>query len=199
MKPVRNHVIATRHAGAALVVSLIILVILTLLGIAAIRASRLELRLSQNAESRMQALEAAQAFSDAITNNAANLNIGQGPGYNACYLAAGNAFNITALTNYADPLFGSCTSNTLALPTSMASYPNTYGLAKRDTPTFVTVGAIRGAGLSGRSYQFARFIVIAGYDSTGDSNSPTEVGQGAAEVNRGILKLNVKAQGVNYQ
>jgi hypothetical protein len=183
--------------GAALAVSLIILVILTLLGIAAMRASRLELRLSQNAESRMQALEAAQALGDAITNTASNLNISQGLGYSACYLASNLTLNPSIQA--ADPLFANCTANTLNLPSAMANYSYGYALAKRDTPEFVTVGAIRGAGLSGRSYNFARFVVIAGYDDTGNSLNPSEVGQGAAEINRGILKLNVKPQGVNYQ
>ena len=46
-----------RQAGAALATSLLILSVLTLLGLAAMRGSKTELRLSQNAESRVNALQ----------------------------------------------------------------------------------------------------------------------------------------------
>ncbi|HET7797678.1 MAG TPA: PilX N-terminal domain-containing pilus assembly protein, partial [Nevskia sp.] len=56
-----------RQQGAALATALLILIVLTLLGLAAMRGSRLELRLSQNAESRVNALQSAQAIADGVT------------------------------------------------------------------------------------------------------------------------------------
>ena len=44
-----------RQQGAALATTLLILTVLTLLGLAAMRGSRLELKLAQNAESRVNA------------------------------------------------------------------------------------------------------------------------------------------------
>jgi hypothetical protein len=181
--------LANGQTGAALAVSLIILVILTLLGIAAMRASRLELRLSQNAESRMLALESAQAIADATINDTVdNLRISDGPGYVACFFGSGD-------TAPANPTFSAssttdCGGNTTVLNSLLA--PFAYLQTKREDPEFSTVNMLRGAGASGRSYDFARFTVTAGYDNSAN-------GQGAAEVVQGTLKLHAKPQGVNYQ
>ena len=70
-----------RQRGAALATALLILIVLTLLGLAAMRSSRLELKLSQNAESRVNARQSAQAIADGITQVDANLAIGSGPGF----------------------------------------------------------------------------------------------------------------------
>lgn len=51
-----------RQQGAALAIALLMLVIITLLGVAAVRATQVELRLSQNAESRMSAQQSAETM-----------------------------------------------------------------------------------------------------------------------------------------
>ena len=178
-----------RQSGAALAVSLIILVILTLLGIAAMRASRLELRLSQNAESRMLALESAQGIADSTINDTVdNLRISDGPEFVACFFGS-------SPTAPANPTFSAssttdCGGNTSVLNAVLAPYA--YVQTKREDPEFFTANTLRGAGVSGRSYDFARFTVTAGYDNSTN-------GQGAAEVVQGTLKLHAKPQGVSYQ
>ncbi len=54
------------QSGAALITTLLILVVVTLASLAAIRSSRLELRMAGNTENRLQSFQAAQALSDAI-------------------------------------------------------------------------------------------------------------------------------------
>ena len=65
-------------------------------------------------------------------------------------------------------------------------------LAQREAPEFLSTAALRGAGNSGRSYDYARFTVIGGYDHSSE-------GFGAAEVVQGVLKLHAKSGGVSYQ
>ncbi|GAC1620895.1 MAG: hypothetical protein NVS9B10_03120 [Nevskia sp.] len=182
---------ARTQDGAALAVSLLILIVLTLLGIAAMRSSRLELKLSQNAESRINALETAQAVADAVTQSDSNLSISAGPGFIGCYVASvvPDSLPNASLDQY--PCSDSTTVRSpLALSTALPGY--TYAQALRETPEFLTTAALRGAGNSGRSYDFARFTVTGGYDSSA-------AGFGAAEVTQGTLKLHTKPQGVTYQ
>ncbi len=69
---------------------------------------------------------------------------------------------------------------------------HTYAQVIRESPEFLTTATLRGAGDSGRSYDFARFTVTGGFDSSTN-------GFGAAEVTQGTLKLHAKPQGLNYQ
>ncbi len=172
-----------RHGqkGAALAISLLILIVLTLLGIAAMRSSRLELRLSQNAESRVNALQSAQAIADGVTQSDANLSVSAGAGYVACYKPSDSA-------KQPDTLPFACVAPTLSAP--LNAY--TYAQVLREAPEFLTTATLRGAGNSSRSYDFARFTVTGGYDHSADSF-------GAAEIVQGVLKLHSKPQGVNYQ
>jgi len=175
-----------RHQhGAALATALLILIVLTLLGLAAMRGSRLELKLSQNAESRVNARQSAQAIADGITQIESSLAISSGPGYRACYRPeSGEA--------QPDSLPFACTSSTLAAPADGGLHAHTYALAQREAPEFLSTATLRGAGNSGRSYDYARFTVIGGYDHSSE-------GFGAAEVVQGVLKLHAKSGGVSYQ
>ncbi len=173
-----------RHqGGAALATSLLILTVLTLLGLAAMRGSKMELRLSQNAESRVNALQSAQAIADGVTQNDANLAVGNGPGYSACYVPGSDA---------PDSLPFTCATATLAAPGDAALQAWTYARVLREDPEFISAAALRGAGNSGRSYDYARFTITGGYDHSA-------AGFGAAEVVQGVLKLHAKTTGVNYQ
>ena len=55
-----------RQRGVALAVGLIILLLLTVLGITAMRSSIFELQMARNEESRLTALERAQSIIDAM-------------------------------------------------------------------------------------------------------------------------------------
>ena len=191
---------STRQTGAALAISLLILFVMTLLGIAAMRSSRLELKLAQNAESRVNALQTAQAVADAVTQSDSNLSVSAGPGYIGCFASSGTdsgGFSLApdtlpnaSLDQY--PCSDSATTST-ALTFGVTTLPShVYAQAIRETPEFLTTATLRGGGNSGRSYDFARFTVTGGYDSSA-------AGFGAAEVTQGTLKLHAKSQGVNYQ
>lgn len=174
-----------RQAGAALATSLLILSVLTLLGLAAMRGSKTELRLSQNAESRVNALQSAQAIADGVTQNDGNLTIGTGPGYSACYVPSSSGSG-------PDSLPFTCSSPSLAAPDDTALQSWTYARVVREDPEFLSAAALRGAGNSGRSYDYARFTIIGGYDHSAQ-------GFGASEVVQGVLKLHAKPTGVSYQ
>lgn len=181
----RQRVLPDRQRGAALAISLLILTVLTLLGIAALRSSRLELRLSQNAESRVNALQTAQAMADSVTQADSNLSIGAGPAYVAC-------FKPTSNDTQPDNLPFVCTSSGVAVANAVQLRSYTYAQVLREAPEFLTTGTLRGAGDSSRAYDFARFTVTGGYDHSAQ-------GFGAAEVVQGVLKLHAKPQGVTYQ
>jgi type IV pilus assembly protein PilX len=200
----------TAQRGAALVVAMMMLVILTLLGIAAIRGSKLELRLSANAVGRMSALEEAQSLADAVAANPGNLLVMPGTGYFQCYIASGS--HAPAYTTKLP--FGSCANQTVttgsisqtytyagavALPTSANLQNYTYAYTVRNAPEFLPSTAVRSASASGRSYDFTSFTVIAGYDHTGYGSTAAQMGFGAAEVSQGVYQLNNRMQGVNYQ
>ena len=80
-----------QQRGAALATALLILIVLTLLGLAAMRGSRLELKLSQNAESRVNARQSAQAIADGITRARAAIASGAARAKVDAYIAASHA------------------------------------------------------------------------------------------------------------
>lgn len=174
-----------RQRGAALATALLIMIVLTLLGLAAMRGSRLELKLSQNAESRVNARQSAQAIADGVTQVEASLAISNGAGYRACYLPGRDE-------PQPDSVPFACATPSLGVPDDDSLRPYTYALAQREAPEFLSTATLRGAGNSGRSYDYARFTVIGGYDHSSE-------GFGAAEVVQGVLKLHAKSGGVSYQ
>lgn len=172
-----------RQRGAALAIALLMLVIITLLGVAAVRVTQVELRLSQNAESRMAAMQAAESMLS-FASNGTNLPVDGDLGFTACVLPS--VVSTAAFT---------CESTATVIDTSLA--PDGlqrfgYALVRRELPLFVEVGVLREAELSAKNYDFARFTVTGGYDRSGDSMS-------AAEIIEGTLKLHTKVSGVNYE
>lgn len=176
--------------GAALAVSLVMLVILTLLGIAAMRSSRLSLRLSQNAESRITALENAQATADNISSNpTVNFPVASGLPYVNCFAnPTSDVANHIPSASTAAGSWQSCLTTTLTLVDPSFRYAQVI----RESPEFVSAAALRGLAGSGRAYDYARFSVIAGFDNS-------DSGMGAAEVAVGKMVQHVKPTGVTYQ
>ena len=72
------------QTGAALVTTLLILVVVTITSLAAIRSSRLELRMAGNMETKLQAFQSAQALADAVFATPAMIPVIGGPGYAVC-------------------------------------------------------------------------------------------------------------------
>lgn len=81
------------QTGAALGIALMILLIITILGVAAVRATQVELRLSQNAESRMAATQAAQSMV-AFVSTAGNMPVNDNIGFHACARAGSVSLDI---------------------------------------------------------------------------------------------------------
>jgi len=171
--------------GAALAVALLMLVIITLLGVAAVRATQVELKLSNNAESRMSAVQTAESMvAYILSNNVAAMPVDGNATYSDCFIGP-------RVSSGAPPF--PCASNGLSV--SLATQPLQlwgYALVRRELPLFVEVGVLREAELSGKNYNFARFNIIGGYDRSTDARS-------AAEVTEGTLKLHTKVAGVNYE
>lgn len=184
--------------GAALGVSLFILIILTLLGLTAMRGSALSMRLAANEEARLNANESAQALIDAqllsatvVANNfpltnTLNATI-------ACYpegLVLGQA-----------PLHApfTCALPGKTPPTShegkfeSSSYLEIFREAGPGGQPFVTGNSVPTGGNSYRVL-YARFRITGGYDRS------TE-GMGAAEVTQGvhIAVPDTALQGVSLQ
>jgi Tfp pilus assembly protein PilV len=171
--------------GAALGIALLILVIITLLGVAAVRATQVELKLSQNAESRMAAVQAAESMVAFISTPPENMPVNGDPGFRACAVAGNVRTTLPEFT---------C-SSAQAIDLSLATTPlQSFGYAevKRETPLFVEVSVLREAQLSAKNYDFARFTVTGGYDRSSESRS-------AAEIIEGTLKLHTKVAGVAYE
>jgi len=174
---------AQRQRGAALAIALLMLVIITLLGVAAVRVTQVELRLSQNAESRMAAMQAAESMLSLATNGT-NLPVDGDAGFTACVLpAVVSTESFTCGT-------GATRIDTGLAPDSLQRFG--YALVRREAPLFVEVNVLREAQLSAKNYDFARFTVTGGFDRSSDSLS-------AAEIIEGTLKLHSKVSGVNYE
>lgn len=80
---------AKKQQGAILVIALIFLVAITLYTISAMRSSRIGLQMAMNDESRIAAIQAAQALSDAIVANPGSTPVVGKTGYTACTAGQG--------------------------------------------------------------------------------------------------------------
>ena len=90
--------------GAALAVALILLVVLTLLGIAAVRVTQTELRLANNNESRAYVRQAAESLVNQVIGNGNNIPVGGGLGFKSCFV--GPESNVScAADELAEPRF----------------------------------------------------------------------------------------------
>jgi hypothetical protein len=81
-----NRPISSRQKqhGAILVVALMFLVAITLFTVSSMRSSNLGLHMAQNEESRIAAVQAAQALADVIVANPASTPVVGKTGYTAC-------------------------------------------------------------------------------------------------------------------
>lgn len=182
--------------GAALATALFFLVVITLLGLAAMRAGQTDLRLALNEESRMSAMQGAQSLLEALLEGRRNLVIRPGSGYvQNCYLApALDAAAMLARQGFECP---SSVGEASELPDGTLKQ-QAYTLVRRESlggSDFAPVSALR-RGDSGERFRLASFTVLAGYDRTqaSRSGSSDEEGNfGAAEVSQGtFVKLDTR-------
>ncbi|MES2885822.1 MAG: hypothetical protein V4709_13525 [Pseudomonadota bacterium] len=178
------HSLRSRQTGAALGIALLILLIITILGVAAVRATQVELKLSQNAESRMAATQAAQSMV-AFVSDPTNMPVNDNLGHHVCVRATG----VTVV-----PACDSATTTIVLTGISVPLLKHGYAEVRREQPLFVEVNVLRALGseLSAKNYDFARFTATGGYDRSSD-------GMSAAEITEGILKLHSKVAGVHYE
>ncbi len=73
-----------RQSGVILVTSLVFLIAITLLAIASMRSSVIGLHMAQNEESRIVAIQAAQALADAIVSDPNTTPVIGDPGFTIC-------------------------------------------------------------------------------------------------------------------
>lgn len=179
-----------RQRGAALATALFFLVVITILGLAAMRAGQTDLRLALNEESRVNALQSAQSLLDALLESRANLVVQPGSGYvQNCFIApALDAAAMLARQNFDCP---PGLADVSELPAGNLQR-HAYTLIRRETiggSDFAPVSALR-RGDSGERFRLASFTVLAGYDRTAASRASGEDEEGnfgAAEVSQGTF------------
>ena len=183
--------------GAALATALFFLVILTLLGLAAMRSGNIDLRLAQNEGSRLDAQQNAQTAIESIMSGyLAALTVLPGSGYlQSCKI--GNGLNATALSQQQG---FSCPSDKVV----DALLPNTnyqqylYLSVRREQINggdYAPVSALR-EGDSGASYDLASFTLTGGYDRIASSEG---LAQGGAEIVQGVYVKVAKIRGLAQQ
>lgn len=81
---IRHSTTARQQRGAALMAALIFMIVISLLSITSMRASRTELRMAANTEARVNAQQTAQAFLEAVASTASSTPVIGTAGYTIC-------------------------------------------------------------------------------------------------------------------
>lgn len=168
------------QAGAALFTALLFLIIITMLSLAAMRSSMLELRMASNQELKNAAFQRAQAVVDATIGDSANMPS----------LADVNATNCMG----SDPAAADvtvCDSTTVALDEGYLSTNLAYfdgDLANGEVYSRVTrlapleKPAPRSIGTSAATFSVATYQIDAVYDLS-------DIGQGRSRIREGLMLL----------
>ena len=199
----RNRPSTQDERGAALATAIFFLVIITLLGLAAMRAGNIDLRLAQNEVGRVDALQNGQTSLDgmraALYAQADQIPVLPGSNY-VQYCAVGDALDSSALSTQQG---FSCTSdmsnaNTGLLPATIYKKYSYVSVRRESVGSndFAPVNAIR-RGDSGNRYQLASFTLTAGYDRIATKTS--EAPQGGAEVAQGVYVRVAQVRGLTQQ
>jgi hypothetical protein len=188
--------VCTAQRGAALATALFFLVILTLLGLAAMRSGNIDLRLAQNEGSRLDAQQNAQTAIESARAYPLALTVLPGSGYlQSCKIGSG----LDATTLSQQQGF-SCPSDKVVdalLPTT--NYKQYLYISVRreqiNGGDYAPVSALR-EGDSGGSYDLASFTLTGGYDRIASSEG---LAQGGAEVVQGVYVKVAKIRGLAQQ
>ena len=160
--------------GAALFTALMFLIVLTLISLAAMRSSTLEMRMAANDEERLTAFQRTQAVVDATIGVIDNIQVIGDVGRRVC----------TGSNAQSTPDGVTCTKYTIALADSDFDADVTAGIAKvavtRMSPA--ESPAPRALGTSAAVYSVATFQVDALYDGTDD-------GLGRGRIVEGVMVL----------
>ena len=156
-----------RQSGVILVTSLVFLIAITLLAVTSMRSSNIGLHMAQNEESRIVALQGAQALADAIVSDPnTTLVIGE-PGFTTCTATETN-----------------CQRNDLTMTNAiMAEYTGSGIISARVERMFPALRpAPRGVESSMDKFVAASFEVRSTYDRVSE-------GLGKQTIVEGILVL----------
>ncbi len=156
-----------RQSGVILVTSLVFLIAITLLAVASMRSSNIGLHMAQNEESRIVALQGAQALADAIVSDPNTTPVIGEPGFTTC-----------TATEY------NCDRNDLTMTNAiMAEYTGSGIISARVERMFPALRpAPRGVESSMDKFVAASFEVRSTYDRVSE-------GLGKQTIVEGILVL----------
>jgi len=151
--------IIRRQTGAVLATTLLLLVVITLLGVAALRFSRLELRMAGNTEAKLQSFQTAQALADAVYATPAMVPVIGAPGFSIC-----------------TPTLDGCNRNDISLPgfTQPIEDADLTGQVVQLAEGMVP----RGLETSADKFGGVRYRVTSTYDRTDENLGTFEVVQG---------------------
>jgi hypothetical protein len=158
-----------RQRGVALAIGLLLLLVLTVIGIGAMRSSVLEYQMARNEESRISSFQRAQSLIDAAIDDTDNLVVSGSVGDVIC-LAKDVGVNNCTSTNGTVQLSG----NLIAAPydTRSSVFIKRFG----PLPDGL-VPAPRGLGFS-VDFKAAQFEVGSTYDATGVKQGRSSLAQG---------------------
>lgn len=167
--------------GIALATSLIFLIVITLLGLVAVRTSTTELKLAHNEQTRVEAMETAQSVIDAVLAGNGNLPVRADTNYMLCH-DSGDAGN---QANCPDTNPGLTLAST---GSSRIFNKGVYAEVRRLQPETAPVPDALMSSMA--RFGAASFAVRGQYDRG-------EVGLGAADIEQGIIKLVPKPERTN--
>jgi Tfp pilus assembly protein PilX len=156
-----------KQQGAILVIALMFLVAITLYTISAMRSSRIGLQMAQNDESRIAAIQAAQALSDAIVANPGSTPVVGKTGYTAC---TGGEYGC----DHTDLVVDDATLSSQIDSSYVSARVERVGTVFRPPP--------RGVESSIDKFTSASFSITTTYDRTED-------GLGRQQITEGVLVL----------
>lgn len=181
---------AHAQRGIALATALIFLVVITILGLVAVRSSTTELQLANNAQVSVEALQNAQAVVDAVIQDPDNLPVNGALNYMRCYSSGDNGSQKQCPEDNSGltlPTLGDASGGDDGGDTSGECDPaagpfqtGTYAEARRVPPADVPVPAALLTSMD--KFQIATFSVRGQY-ACGKS------GLGAADIEQGVIKL----------
>ena len=153
--------------GVALVVILILLLVITIVALAGIRYSSLELKISTNEEYRSSLYQNVQSLIDATIGNAVNLPVTGNPGDTNCT-------NTPGIT---------CTLNTITLLGGLFATEIAAGKAWSKVTVTNTNGTVpRTLGYSFGCFNAANFVVSGKYDQSASGAGNLQTDQGLVTI-----------------
>lgn len=148
----------TKQHGTALITSLVLLMALTMVSLAAMQSTTVQLQISGNDETTVDAFERAQSAVDALIDDGSYFVVGASTGYTVC-TSGGTG----------------CNANTIVMPGSMFA---SYAEARVEYLQSSETAPRMSNGSSGLRFGSATFSITGSYDATSGSGGRAEVVQG---------------------